>query len=461
MTQIDFSIYTSVYSDVFTKFEVKNHSSQDLYVMFPNTYRIVTPNKRELAYLQHSAGSTIDHPFCIFVNSSKSWVCTGSVNAATAQGEFIYYGVQGGGSILYTEQIPDTLDTIIHALAPNVTGGNATIINQIVAESGNYINSLLLDNNVFPSEVNISAGSSHTLSANKSPFQSSSIQGKGATLEENQYIKGLVYNNQDLLTGQNWTIPYGAAVDPQAVIETIEPTTVYGQVVPEGKYVKSFTWSGTNLFPATGDSPPSWTIPAESTIEPTVVIEDLPIPTTVTFDNTKLDSSKPYTNVYAVVTHSDGTSEALTNGYTFQDGDVISLAGTVYETPAPTFQAPKITAPSFAQDKAVTALMVNGEPYQTAGQQITLPEASLVTFMEKQIPPATVSLPVLPPGMAVTDYSLAGATQGQTAEIQAGSSQTLATLITPFEVTVNLDYTNTTVPVVQPLTSKGGDPDAQ
>lgn len=322
---------------------------------------------------------------------------------------------------------------------------------------------------------------------------------RGVMGKSEKYVSQLFVNGTNLLTSGTATIPAGAEITAVATYAPFGGSFINGAgPIPAGKMVSSLKLAGVEMF--SND-----TLEIEYMGDVTVEATFVDIPTIQATFETKLDSDKAYTSVHLVVTHSDGTSEAITGGYQFQNGDIVNIAGTEYTAPGPTYDSPSVTVPIIGSTVKVVSVNVDGQPNTQPGTVVRLPEGSHVDIQVQPIvspkikvptfdfpmgdlevsvvgssgeitklsqgqtymldgsgqtvemdsqryspTPAYVQLPQIPPGEMVTDYSLAGATQGQSAALEPGDTYELETVTEEYAVEVNVNYVNTTVPNVNP-----------
>lgn len=334
-------------------------------------------------------------------------------------------------------------------------------------------------------------------------FKHSEFTG-GKVESPNKYITSVTTLMGDVAVGYSeaeplpFRIPYGENVT--AIINTapFEKSHVIGTgAVPTGKMLIGLTLDGIDML---SDSVAD--LPYGNTIELVPTFADIPV-VSATF-GTGLDSEKAYTSVHLEVTHSDGSKESVTGGYTFRNGDVVNIVGTEYQEPGPVYDNPTITVPAIGSTVKITSVNIDGQPNTTPGAVLKLPESAHVDIVTQVIAPPKievptfvppmesvdvkltgasgeitrltpgtymldgsgqtvsidqtkynpsptyVNLPTIPAGDMVTDYTLAGASQGQAAALEPGETYDLETTTAEYAIEVNVNYTNTTVPNVNP-----------
>lgn len=357
-----------------------------------------------------------------------------------------------------------------------------------------------------PAQVQLGAGDSGSVTAELEPFARSVVN--GAILNSpGKYITAVTISTSDVSYIIAKTsgyppdpayIPYGDTASIIIDSKEFEKTHVAGAgATPPGKMITGITLDGVDML---SESVADLAYGDTTEIVPTYS----DIPTVSATFSTSLDTEKAYTSVHLVVTHSDGTSESVTGDYTFQNGDQVSIVGTEYVAPGPTYDNPTITVPQIGSTVKITAINVDGQPNTTPGAVVKLPESSHVdvvtqviappkivvpvfdppmshvgvkltgqtgeitnlnpgTYMldgsgqtismtqEEYVPaPVYVDLPTIPAGDMVTDFTLAGSSQGQSAALEPGETYGLEITTEEYAVEVNVNYTNTTVPDVNP-----------
>lgn len=137
---------------------------------------------------------------------------------------------------------------------------------------------------------------------------------------------------------------------------------------------------------------------------------------------------------------------------TIDYGSTVTPALTLADIP--TAAGSTLTMPALAAPVKITGIKVNGTVI-SAGTTVTIPDGATVEVVTEPYtaPDATVTLPTIGAGKVVTDFSLAGATQGQTATLSPGSTTAMNITAEDASVSVTVDYTGTTEPTVSPGTT--------
>lgn len=338
--------------------------------------------------------------------------------------------------------------TILNEQNIDISGLPATVTGVTPSETGSYPTAISLNSTTIygPSvaTATLDAGETYTPAVQYQEFSSTKVYPSNPTIPTGKYITDAKIDETSILKSvQGATIPYNTDGVVHVETEDFLDSSILPVTVPAGHYVESVTINGDNIL----DNQTAQ-IPYGASVTPTVTTKPIPS-VSATFEST-LDNTKPYTDVHFVVTHSNGTSESVTGDYTFQDGDVVSLAGTEYETSGPTYDSPTLTVPPIGTPVIIQKVNVNGAPNVTTGAVVPITEGAHVDIVTEayEAKPVSVTIPKIPVGEVVTNITLDNGGQGTTVELAEGNYEIDINTV-EFAIDIDVEYTDTTEPMIK------------